>query len=223
MRRWALAGAAMLTVLCGAHATGADRTIGATPLLEHLRRGPAVPRSPGADGPARDAGWIPGGGAAPDVKRLPDGANGGAVPGAAGPGPPPDAWTATVVRVVDGDTLILRMWGRAVRVRLIGVDAPETWTRHDCFGVNATRALRRLAPAGSVLRLAGDREAYDHYGRRLAYLWTTRGRFLAAELIRAGFAQAMVIGPNARYFGVLAAAEAAAHRKKAGLWGCRSL
>ncbi|MFB9840612.1 hypothetical protein, partial [Actinoallomurus acaciae] len=63
---------------------------------------------------------------------------------AAGCGPAPpgrlqqraSTTTAVVTRVVDGDTLILRGQGR---VRLIGVDAPETWRRHDCFGAEATR------------------------------------------------------------------------------------
>lgn len=63
--------------------------------------------------------------------------------------------TATVVRVIDGDTVVL---GGLGRVRLIGLDAPETWLRHDCLGAEATRALRRLTPPGSPVRTAGDAE-----------------------------------------------------------------
>ncbi|MEV5704645.1 thermonuclease family protein [Actinoallomurus sp. NPDC052274] len=127
-----------------------------------------------------------------------------------------------MLRVVDGDTLVLRIGGRSRRVRLIGVDAPETWARHDCFGVEASRALRRLAPVGAEMRVVSDREPYDRFGRRLLHLWTSRGRLVAAELVRSGFARALVISPNTRYAAVLGAAEAAARRAGAGLWGaCR--
>lgn len=147
---------------------------------------------------------------------------GGRVNGGTGPGPPPGAWTARVSRVVDGDTLILRVGGRSRRVRLIGVDAPETWSRHECFGAEATRALRRLTPAGAEVRVAADREPYDRFGRRLLHLWTGRGALVAASLVRNGFARAAAVPPDTRYAAVLGDAEAAARRAGAGLWGaCR--
>jgi micrococcal nuclease len=126
--------------------------------------------------------------------------------------------TAVVVRVVDGDTLVLRMRGRPVRVRLIGVDAPETWLRHDCFGAEATRGLRRLTPPGAAVRAAGDTEARDRYGRRLLYLWTPRGVFVNAALVRAGFARAMAVPPDTSRAAVLRDAEDTARRTRAGLW-----
>lgn len=126
--------------------------------------------------------------------------------------------TAVVVRIVDGDTLIARTRGRDVRVRLIGVDAPETWSRRDCFGADAARALGRLAPPGSTLRTRGDAEPYDRYRRRLLYLWTARGGFVNATLIRTGFARAMFVPPDTRYAGVFRAAEREARRAGTGLW-----
>jgi endonuclease YncB( thermonuclease family) len=153
--------------------------------------------------------------------------------------PPRGAWLAVVLRVIDGDTVILLARGRAERVRLIGVDAPETWSRHDCFGVEATRALRALLPRGSPVRAAGDREAFDRYGRRLLYLWAPyapqRGHavrpgrsavgardptstFVATSLIREGFARAMYVPPNTRYLAALDAAQAVARRSHAGVW-----
>jgi hypothetical protein len=105
-----------------------------------------------------------------------------------------------------------------VRVRLIGVDAPETWTRHDCFGAEAARALARLTPPGSVLRTAGDAEPTDRYGRSLLYLWTRSGRFVNASIIRGGFARVMIVPPNTRYAHVLRAAGTAARRARVGRW-----
>jgi micrococcal nuclease len=122
---------------------------------------------------------------------------------------------AGVVRVVDGDTLVLRGRGR---VRLIGVDAPELWSRRDCFGAEAARALRRLAPPGTVVRVAGDTRPRDRYGRLLLYLWTPQGVFVNAALVRAGFARAMVVPPDTGRAAVLRDAEAAARRAQAGLW-----
>lgn len=123
--------------------------------------------------------------------------------------------TAVVARVVDGDTLILRGRGR---VRLIGVDAPETWLRHDCFGGAATRALGRLTPPGALVRFAGDAEPRDRYGRRLLYLWTRSGVFVNGELVRTGYARAMPVPPDTAAAPALAAAEAAARRGEAGIW-----
>ena len=135
--------------------------------------------------------------------------------------------TAAVVRIVDGDTVILRMDGRPARVRLIGIDAPETWPRHDCFGAEATRALRRLLPAGSPVYTTRDIEPRDPYGRLLLYLWTagkggyqreTPGDFVNARLIRAGFARAMPVPPDTSHASVLRESEHTARHTHAGLW-----
>jgi micrococcal nuclease len=126
---------------------------------------------------------------------------------------------AVVLRVVDGDTVVLRILGRRVRVRIIGMDAPETWLRHDCFGAEATRALRRLAPPGSAVYAAGDAEPYDRYGRRLLYLWTARGVFVEAAIIRAGYARALPVPPDTARAALLREAEDAARRTRTGRWG----
>lgn len=126
--------------------------------------------------------------------------------------------TATLVRVVDGDTVILRLSGRRDRVRLIGVDAPETWLRRDCYGAQATRALRRLTPPGAAVRVRSDTEPRDHYGRLLSYLWTSGGTFVNAELVREGFARTMPIPPNTTHAADLEEAQRVAQHAHAGLW-----
>jgi micrococcal nuclease len=122
-----------------------------------------------------------------------------------------------VVRVVDGDTVHLRRTGRA---RLIGVDTPEVHGGRECFGPEASRfARRRLQGRAVVVR--GDAEREDRYGRRLVYLFTD-GRLFNAELVREGFATTLTVRPNTRHRARLAAEQARARARGAGLWSaCR--
>lgn len=103
------------------------------------------------------------------------------------PGEPLSEGTYAVQRVVDGDTLLLPS---DVRVRLIGVDTPET-VRPDHpvepFGPEATEFTRSFL-AGGQARLTFDRELEDRFGRKLAYVWIDQ-RLLNEELLRAGLAR----------------------------------
>jgi endonuclease YncB( thermonuclease family) len=87
------------------------------------------------------------------------------------PGIPRSGDDSTVVRVIDGDTLEV---SGGTRVRLIGVDAPETGAANSsgsCFGVEATRYMTELVPPGTPVRLVYDVERYDQFGRTLAYVY----------------------------------------------------
>ena len=78
--------------------------------------------------------------------------------------------TGNVVRVLDGDTLRVRLRGGAhVSVRMLGIDTPE---RGRCGAADATANLRDLAPVGSTVHLVSDRTqaAKDRYGRLLRYV-----------------------------------------------------
>ncbi|MBI2825622.1 MAG: thermonuclease family protein [Planctomycetia bacterium] len=92
-----------------------------------------------------------------------------------------------VDRVVDGDTLLL---AGGQRIRLIGVDTPET-VRPDHpvepWGHEAAEFTRRFVAVGPV-RLTFDRERRDRFERYLAYVWVG-DRLLNEELLRAGLAR----------------------------------
>lgn len=98
--------------------------------------------------------------------------------------------TYTVERVVDGDTLLLT---NRVRVRLIGVDTPETVkpnTPVEPFGPEASAFTKHwVAQAHHQVRLQFDRQRLDKYDRMLAYVWSD-GQMLNEELVRAGLARA---------------------------------
>jgi micrococcal nuclease len=94
------------------------------------------------------------------------------------------AGTHTIERVVDGDTLLLP---DDVRVRLIGVDTPETVRPEypvEPFGPEAAEFTRDFLASGKA-RLTFDREREDRFGRKLAYVWVA-GQLLNEELLRAG-------------------------------------
>jgi micrococcal nuclease len=97
------------------------------------------------------------------------------------------AEAAVVQRVVDGDTLLL---SDHTRVRLIGVDAPESvkpdWPVEP-FGPEASAFTRQFVAGGKV-RLEFDKERIDQYGRTLAYVWVGN-KLLNEELVRAGLAR----------------------------------
>jgi micrococcal nuclease len=126
-----------------------------------------------------------------------------------------------VVRVVDGDTIHVRVDGRDERVRYIGIDTPEDvkpGTPVQCFARAAAAANDRLV-AGREVRLVPDAEARDRYGRLLAYVFRAGdGRFVNAELVRDGFARTLTIAPNVRYAQRFAGLAADARRAGRGLW-----
>jgi micrococcal nuclease len=135
---------------------------------------------------------------------------------------------ARVLRVVDGDTVLLRLDGDDRRVRLLGVDAPESVTPDrpvECWGPQAAAAARRLMPEGAAVAVATDPSQgdEDRYGRLLAEV-TVGG---AAEtvnvaLVRQGAAEVFRGDGRGRLQPALRAAEREARDAGRGLWGsCR--
>ena len=129
------------------------------------------------------------------------------------------ATTARVERVVDGDTIVVRLDGRSERVRYIGVDTPESvkpGVGVQCFAKAAAAENRRLV-LGRDVRLTYDAEARDRYGRLLAYVW--RDKLLVnAELVRRGYGKPLEIAPNLAHAAELRRLASAARRGRQGLW-----
>ena len=127
----------------------------------------------------------------------------------------------TVLRVVDGDTLQIRIGGKAEKVRLIGVDTPESVdprrpVQH--FGKEAAEFTRRLASGSRVtLRAEDGAPGRDKYDRLLRYVFLPDGRLLNAEIIRLGYGHAYTRYPFSRMkeFRVY---ERQAREKGLGLW-----
>lgn len=137
-------------------------------------------------------------------------------------GPSADAGTGTVVHVIDGDTVDVRIGRTTERVRLIGVDTPETVARErpvQCFGAEASARTKELLPEGTEVRLERDEVTRDRYGRLLAYVFRSSDDLLVnLDLVSGGFADAVTFGDNEALYKVLAAAEADARADGTGLW-----
>ena len=131
-----------------------------------------------------------------------------------------DSPTVQVVGVVDGDTVDVAWDGRRERVRLLGVDTPESVTPDrpvGCFGPEAAAFTERRLQ-GRTVRLEFDRERRDRFGRLLAYV-EVDGRRFNDELLAGGYARLLVIPPNGRHARIMLDRELEARSAARGLWG----
>lgn len=133
---------------------------------------------------------------------------------------------ATVTRIVDGDTIDVRLDdGGVERVRLIGIDTPE---RGAASFWEATRRTAALAPVGARVFVELDVEHRDRYGRLLAYVWQrrpssraagdVRANMVNARVLQAGLATTLTIQPNSRYADVFIELQREARGARRGLW-----
>jgi micrococcal nuclease len=137
----------------------------------------------------------------------------------------PDAATAVVLKVVDGDTIDIRddIRGR-LRVRVLGIDTPETKKPGYTVGCWAPEATEfaRSTMVGQRVAFVTDptQDRTDRFGRTLAYLVRADGWDYSIEAARAGMAHSYVYGgiPVARH-AAIAAAEQEARDTRRGLWG----
>jgi len=130
--------------------------------------------------------------------------------------------TGTVVEVVDGDTLKVELGGALEKIRLIGVDTPETVHPQkpvEFFGKEAAAFTRRMA-LNRVVRLEEDPEGdtRDKYGRLLRYVFLPDGKLLNAEIIAQGYGHAYTRFPFSR-MEEFRALEREAREATRGLWG----
>ena len=148
-------------------------------------------------------------------RLVPGGGSGRAAAGADGRA------AGLVTRVVDGDTVHVRIDGSDERVRYIGVDTPESvkpGTPVQCYAKRAAAANAALV-AGRSVRLVGDVEQRDRYGRLLAYVYREPdGAFVNAQLVRDGYARTLTIAPNVAHAQQFAQLARTARRSGRGLW-----
>ena len=131
---------------------------------------------------------------------------------------------ARVVRIVDGDTIVVDRGRGAERLRYIGIDTPETVkpdTPVAWMGPEATAANRSLVEGHEVV-LERDVSETDQYDRLLRYVWLESDAgwlMVNEELLRRGVAQVATYPPDVAYVDRFLEAQRAARAAGVGLWG----
>ena len=158
----------------------------------------------------------------------------------------PDFVKAKVVRVIDGDTIVVSipkttfnnrktLKNLKFKVRLIGIDTPESkvnkraklqakQARTDVkkiieLGLLAKKFTQKLLPKGKTVFLEFDVEPQDIYGRLLAYVWLKDGVMVNASLVCNGYAYVLTVPPNVKYEKLFRKCFRKAFLEKKGLWG----
>lgn len=137
----------------------------------------------------------------------------------------PVATNATVLRVIDGDTVTVDSDQRGrLKVRIIGLDTPETVRKNWSVGCGgpAASAYAKATLTDQRVQLLTDptQDATDRYGRTLAAVILSDGRNYAVDAVRQGYGKAYIYGRKpSKWAAEIAAAEDQAKASNAGLWG----
>ena len=142
----------------------------------------------------------------------------------------PDIVAGVVVRVVDGDTAVVRVDGQDRRVRMLGVDTPETVHPNkpvQFYGKEASNFTKE-ALNGRQVWLEYDQNPQDRYNRHLAYVWlknpgtineaSIREGMFNARLLLGGYGKVMIIKPNKRYEELFKKFQEEAKSARLGVW-----
>jgi micrococcal nuclease len=126
---------------------------------------------------------------------------------------------ATVERIVDGDTLEIQLNGKKEKLRLIGIDTPETkkpGTPVMYYGKEASDYTKKRLEKKTV-ELEWDVDKEDPYNRLLAYVWI-EGEMFNRTLLREGYARIATFPPNVKYVESFKKDQEEARQKGKGLW-----
>ncbi|HWI54822.1 MAG TPA: thermonuclease family protein [Desulfobacteria bacterium] len=126
-----------------------------------------------------------------------------------------------VLRVVDGDTIVISYKGKNEKLRFIGINTPEAHHPEkgaEPYGVEAAGYTKRLLENQAV-RIKFDVQQRDKYGRLLGYVYLADGTFVNARLLAEGYAQVMTVPPDVRYAEYFVRLEQEARKAEKGLWG----
>jgi len=139
-----------------------------------------------------------------------------------------------VKRIVDGDTIHVISGKDTLKIRLIGIDTPESRENNKALrdsnrsgkdvdtilsqGRKASDFLKSVLKNGDTVSLEFDVVKSDKYGRTLAYVYLSDGRFLNDLIISSGYAFPLTIPPNVKYRDLFLKSFQIAREKKIGLW-----
>lgn len=139
---------------------------------------------------------------------------------------------AKVIRVVDGDTIHVLFNGQKYKIRMIGVDTPETVHPNkpvEFYGKEASNFTKKSL-SNKTVYLQKDVSETDRYGRLLRYVWLSRpssnepdeneivDKMYNAILVKQGYAQAYTYQPDSKYSHIFTRLQHNARENNLGLW-----
>jgi micrococcal nuclease len=128
----------------------------------------------------------------------------------------------TVIKVVDGDTIWVDNNGKRQKIRMIGLDTPESVDPRkpvQCFALEASAQAKTILGGQAVyLETDSSQDTVDRFGRTLAYVWTESGRLFNLDMIADGYAFEYTYDLPYRYQAEFKAAENDARAGERGLW-----
>ena len=125
-----------------------------------------------------------------------------------------------VVRVVDGDTFVVDYDGTEERIRLIGIDTPESVHPNESKNIEEgikTSNYTKERLEGKTVKLEFDVQERDKYGRILAYAYID-DKMYNKELLALGYAKIATYPPNVKYVDDFTKIQEKARENKVGLW-----
>lgn len=133
-----------------------------------------------------------------------------------------------VTRVVDGDTLVVLVNGIEEKIRLIGVNTPESVGKYidnpQYYGKEASKFTKQQL-LGKHVYLESDRGPTDRFGRKLRYVWlknpdsaNLKEDLFNSVLLQRGYGEVMIISPNDKYAELFKGFEKMAKLKSLGMW-----
>ena len=135
---------------------------------------------------------------------------------------PDYVYKVTIDRVVDGDTMKLRLEnGESIRIRTLLIDCPEDTKEKDYLGDVATEFAKEKLKQGDVAYIETDGPLQDNYDRYLGYLWYQDGnemKMYNAEILREGLARVAYIKEGVRHLDVLYDAQYEAKDQELNVW-----
>lgn len=126
-----------------------------------------------------------------------------------------------VISVTDGDTFKIDYNGEEKKVRLIGVDTPESVSpnkeKNNNYGKEASNYTKERLE-GKIVSIEFDVQETDKYGRILAYVYLEDGTMYNKELLKKGYAQVATYPPNVKYVEEFKEIQKQAIENSVGFW-----
>jgi len=121
-----------------------------------------------------------------------------------------------LIKIIDGDTVIVKINGEEKSIRLIGIDTPE---KNECFEKEATEKLKEII-ANKKIKLEADnsQDDKDKYDRLLRYIYLEDGTLINKKLIEEGVAKEYTYKIAYKFQTEFKEAEKIAKEKKIGIW-----